>query len=344
MQPVSRAGPLSGVSVVEFEAIGPVPFACAFLADLGATIIRIARPGGRANVLPDAFAPAGAPTGSVIAVDLKTAEGTNTALDVIGSADVLIEGFRPGTLERLGLGPEEVMKHNDAIVYARVTGWGQDGPYASMAGHDINYIGLAGVLGAIGTADQPIPPLNLVGDYGGGALLAVSGILAALVERARTGKGSVIDIAMVDGAGTLLAPIRAMLDSGVWTDTRGANLLDGGAPFYRTYRTSDDRFMAVGALEPVFYAALIDGLGLSMPDLPDRHDPTQWESLAEAIGDVFGSHTADHWQEVFDGSDACVTPVLSMREVMEHPHNKARGALIEEDSRSRPAPAPRFAR
>jgi alpha-methylacyl-CoA racemase len=339
---LTSAGPLAGISVIEFEAIGPVPFACAHLADLGAVITRIARPGGRRNTLPEAFAATTAATGSVESLDLKTASGRNGALGLLESADVLIEGFRPGTMERLGLGPNEVMALNPAIVYARVTGWGQTGPYSSMAGHDINYIGLAGALDAIGPTDQPIPPLNLVGDYGGGSMFAVSGILAALVERASTGSGSVIDVAMVDGAGALLAPIRAMLEAGVWMDGRERNLLDGGAPFYRTYQTSDGRFVAVGALEPAFYDELIDGLGLDRAALPDRHNPANWSRLAEVFSGVFASHTAAHWSETFDGTDACVTPVLSMREVMDHPHNRSRGALIDQNGHIRPRPAPRF--
>lgn len=339
---MTQAGPLKGVSVVEFEAIGPVPFACAHLADLGATITRIARPGGRANVLPEAFAPTGAAIGSVVSVDLKTDKGRDEALQLLEDADVLIEGFRPGTLERLGLGPEAVKARNPQIVYARVTGWGQVGPYASMAGHDINYIGLSGVLHTVGPAERPVPPLNLVADYGGGAMFAVSGILAALVQRSSTGEGTVIDIAMVDAAAALLAPIRAMLDLGVWQDQRAGNLLDGGAPFYRTYETSDGRFMAVGALEPAFYSELVDGLGVTETDLPDRHDPTNWGSLAELFSDAFASHTAAHWQETFDGTDACVTPVLSMREVMGHPHNAQRDALITHGGAVRPVPAPRF--
>ena len=338
------AGPLDGITVVEFEAIGPVPFACAHLADLGASITRIARPGGRINHLPEAFAPAAAASGSVVEIDLKSDTGKEMAFGLLADADVLIEGFRPGTLERIGLGPVEVTRHNPSIVFARVTGWGQEGPYASMAGHDINYIGLAGVLDSIGTADRPIPPLNLVADYGGGAMFAVSGILAALVDRASTGRGSVVDIAMIDGAAALLAPIRAMLDNGVWREERAANLLDGGAPFYRTYRTADDRFMAVGALEPAFYAELLDGLGLTDADLPDRYDPAAWGTLVEIFSEVFGSRSAAHWQATFEGTDACVTVVLAMREVMNHPHNAARMALVEKDGRLRPAAAPRFDR
>lgn len=339
---MTTAGPLDGVVVVEFEAIGPVPFACAHLSDLGASITRIARPGGRMNVLPEAFAPATAASGSVVEIDLKSEAGRETALDLLAGADVLIEGFRPGTLERLGLGPVEVTERNPSIVYARVTGWGQEGPYAPMAGHDINYIGLTGVLHSVGPEDQPIPPLNLVADYGGGAMFAVSGILASLVERATTGKGRVIDIAMIDGAAALLAPIRAMLANGVWREQRVANLLDGGAPFYRTYRTADGRFMAVGALEPAFYADLLEGLGLADADLPDRHDPSSWDALVEIFSGVFSSRPAAHWEKTFEGTDACVTPVLAMHEVMRHPHNAERIALIERDGDVRPGPAPRF--
>ncbi len=341
--PVTRVGgPLDGISVVEFEAIGPVPFACALLADLGATLTRIVRPAGPKNPLHGDVSKMGAATGSAIAIDLKTPEGVGVARALLAGADVLIEGFRPGTLERLGLGPDVVCEMSPTIIYTRVTGWGQDGPYASMAGHDINYIGLSGALYAMGPEDRPIPPLNLLGDYAAGALYAVVGILAAITERSRTGTGQVVDVAMVDGASSLLGPIRMMRQMGLWTDDRQANLLDGGAPFYRTYRTADGEFVAVGALEPAFYDALLNGLEFDPASIPDRLDPRNWSELASMFEAAFDSKTQAEWQEVFDGTDACVTPVLRMGEMDSHRHNAHRVAIVTVDGSPRPAPSPRF--
>ncbi len=328
--------------MVAFEAIGPVPFACSWLADMGASVLTVTRPTS-SSALPGGLVGTSTESGPKVGIDLKQPDGVEAVLQLLAHADVLIEGFRPGVLERLGLGPEDVAARNDRLVYARVTGWGQDGPYAPMAGHDINYIALTGVLEAIGTENQPIPPLNLVGDYGGGSMFAVAGILAALVERASTGRGRVVDVAMVDGASTLLGPIRALAQAGVWRESRQANLLDGGAPFYRTYRTSDDRFVAVGALEPEFYSQLVSGLGLVESELPNRFDQDNWDDLSDRFALAFASRTRDEWQEVFDGTDACVTPVLSMGEVMDHPHNAQRGALVGIEGSQRPTPAPRFA-
>lgn len=335
-----RSGPLDSVRIVAFEAIGPVPFACGILADMGAAITRISRPGG--NQLPGGLGTTSNGTGQVIAIDLKTDGGVRRALELIREADVVIEGFRPGTLERLGLGPEILLDLNPRLVVARVTGWGQDGTYSSMAGHDINYVALTGALHAIGTQDRPIPPLNLVGDYGGGGMFAVAGVTAALFERNRTGVGQVIDVAMVDGAASLLGPIRALHNAGAWTDEREANLLDGGAPFYRTYATADGRFVAVGALEPAFYSALVAGLGLDEQSIPDRMDRANWPALASTFATAFGQRSRDDWQSVFDGTDACVTPVLTIAEAENHPHNAERGAIVEAPHGTRPAPAPRF--
>lgn len=339
---MSRKGPLDGISVVAFEAIGPVPVACSWLADMGASVLTIGRP-RTGDALPGGLGATGIEAGPTIGIDLKEPDGVAAVLQLLARADVLIEGFRPGVLERLGLGPDDVATHNEELVYARVTGWGQEGPYASMAGHDINYIGLTGVLDAIGTAKRPLPPLNLVGDYGGGSMFAVAGILAALVERGVTGRGRVVDVAMVDGAATLFAPIRALADAGVWNENRQRNLLDGGAPFYRAYRTADDRFVAVGALEPLFYSRLVSGLGLVEDELPNRFDRENWDDLGDRFALAFASRTSDQWQEEFDGTDACVTPILSMNEIMDHAHNAHRGALIDADGTQRPAPAPRFA-
>lgn len=326
-----------------FEAIGPVPFAARQLEDLGASVITVTRPVAAHRALPGGLAEAtGGNVGTPIAIDCKNPDGAACALALMAAADVVIEGFRPGVMERLGLGPADVRDANDAVVYARVTGWGQDGPYSSMAGHDINYIGLSGALAAIGSADAPAPPLNLLGDYAGGAMFAVTGILAALVERRVSGAGSTIDVAMVDGVGTLLGPIRSLLNHDVWSTTRSSNLLDGAAPFYTTYRTSDGRHMAVGALEPAFYDALIEGLDIDSSDLPDRFQPANWPELRARLADRFGSESQDYWTSVFDDTDACVTPVLAMDEVMGHPHNHARRALESEASGPMPARAPRF--
>jgi alpha-methylacyl-CoA racemase len=277
-----------------------------------------------------------------VELDLKNPTEQSVAATLIANADVLLDPYRPGVAERLGIGPEAMHERNPRLVYARVTGWGQDGPYAAMAGHDINYIGLSGSLAAIGPPDEPMPPLNLVGDYGGGGMFAVTGILAALVERGTTGLGQVVDVAMVDGAASLLGPIRDLHNAGLWSPNRRSNLLDGGAPFYACYRTSDGKYMAVGALEPQFYSLLVAGLGLDEETVGNRLDSREWPHIAEVFSDTFATRTRDEWTEVFDGSDACVTPVLSMDEVGEHPHNAARDALVASASGSRPHPAPRF--
>ena len=331
---------LDGIRVVEFAGIGPAPFACGMLADLGADVVRIERASSH-GALPPGMDRIGVRDRLVMRLDLKVPEDADIAHTIVGRADVLVEGFRPGVAERLGFGPDDLIATHPSLIYARLTGWGQRGPYATMAGHDINYIGLTGVLDAIGE-DHPVPPLNLVGDYGGGGMLAVVGILAALVERERTHKGQVLDIAMVDGASTLLGPIRDLLNIGMWRNRRAANLLDGGAPFYRTYATSDGRFMAVGALEEPFYRQLLDGLGIDHGELPDRMDPTQWEPIAAAFAERFASATQADWTAVFDGSDACVTPVLAMHEVGDHPHNAERHLLVNDPAGSVAAPAPRM--
>ena len=332
--------PLEGITVIEFAGIGPVPFACGLLADLGARVIRIERPRGSSG-LPGGLDRLGADERVVVELDLKDEVDLATAVRLCTGADIVAEGFRPGVAERLGIGPESLMSEQPGLIYVRVTGWGQSGPYASMAGHDINYIGLAGVLAAIGE-ERPVPPLNIIGDYAGGALYAVIGALAALVERAVTGTGRVVDAAMVDGAASLMAPIAALRSLGLWTERRAANLLDGGAPFYRTYETADGRYMAVGALEPAFYHALVHGLGLGDDHLPDRHDPANWELLSERFGTVFEQRTQAAWCDVFDGTDACVTPVLWASEVSDHPHNRERGLIDEAGPHPRVVVTPRM--
>lgn len=317
-------GPLVGHRVIELAGIGPGPFACTMLAELGCEIIRIERLSRQQNALPDQLSDLGVQGRTRIAIDLKSEKGQEIARALIDSADILLEGFRPGVAERLNIGPQRFGTSNPGLVYTRLTGWGQDGPYSGMAGHDINYIGLTGALAAIGETDRPIPPLNLLGDFAGGSMFAIVAILSALVERARTGRGRVVDVAMIDGVFSLMAPIRDIASIGMWVERRSANMLDGGAPFYRTYRTSDDRFMAVGALEPAFYTAFVSGLRLDETELPNRFDPEEWPGLASIFSEIFASEDREHWQEVFNGTDACVTPVLTMSEVKTHPQNQAR--------------------
>jgi alpha-methylacyl-CoA racemase len=315
--------PLTGVRVVEMAGIGPGPHACMMLADLGADVVRVVRPG--VVEPPSEHTLRGRTT---VAADLKDPQERDRVRDLLATTDVVVEGFRPGVMERLGLGPAQVHARNPRAVYARMTGWGQTGPFATTAGHDINYISLTGALHAIGTADQPLPPLNLVGDYGGGSMLLVNGVLAALVQRATTGEGQVVDAAMVDGAGLLLAGILELRTTGDWRDERFDNLLDGAAPFYGTYRCADGGSMAVGAIEPQFYALLLEGLGLDAADLPDRDDRATWASLRERFAEVFATRPRAHWEQVFGGTDACVTPVLTFAEAPSHPHVAARSSLV----------------
>jgi alpha-methylacyl-CoA racemase len=329
-------GPLAGLSIVELGGIGPGPHGAMVLADLGADVVRIMRPGGEPYDM--------LPSRRRIEADLKDDTGQSTVWELIDGADVLIEGFRPGVAERIGFGPYECLARNPRLVYARITGWGQDGPLAQQAGHDINYIGLTGVLHAIGTAGgRPTPPLNLVGDFGGGSMYLVVGILAALWERERTGQGQVVDAAIVDGTSSLAQQFWILRGLGAWTDERAANLLDTGAPFYDTYQCADGRFVAVGALEPQFYSALLAGLGLSDETLPDQTDRDGWPMLRNRFAAIFATQTRDEWAVVFAGTNACVTPVLTFAEAAEHPHLRARGTIVTVDGIARAAPAPRFA-
>ncbi len=334
-------GPLAGVRIVEFESIGPGPYGAMLLADLGAEVLRIARPGAdRGALIADLGGAVLHRSRRAITLDLKAAADLELALRLIGRADGLIEGLRPGVMERLGLGPEEALVLNPRLIYGRITGWGQEGPLARTAGHDINYIALSGALGAMGSADgPPLPPLNLVGDFGGGGLYLAFGMLAALIEAGRTGKGQVVDAAMLDGAASQMALIYAWRAGGTWSDTRGANLLDGGAPFYRCFACSDGRFVAVGALEPQFFAALMAGLGLEAEGW-DQNDRAAWPRLAARIAGVFATAARDDWAARFEGTDACVSPVLSLTEAPQHPHNRARGTFTGPPDQ--PAPAPRF--
>ncbi|QRY82467.1 CoA transferase [Pseudomonas sp. PDNC002] len=339
-------GVLRGIRVLEFEAIGPAPFATMLLADMGADVIRIDRPVAHADLGPKMDSPRIDITGRgrrSVTLDLKRPEAAAVALDLIAHADVLIEGFRPGTLERLGLGPAQALERNPKLVYGRMTGWGQHGPLAQRAGHDINYIALSGVLSGIGpVAGRPVPPLNLVGDYGGGGMLLAMGVLAALVNVQRGGVGQVVDAAMTEGAAQLGSVIWGLLASGNWSEERGSNLLDGGAPWYDTYRTLDGGYMAIGPVESRFYAELLDKLGLDAAQLPEQHDRSGWPRLREAFIRAFMQRTRDEWCDIFAGSDACVAPVLGFAEAARHPHAEARGSFMEINGVVQPAPAPRF--
>lgn len=337
-------GPLRGVKVVEIASLAPAPFGCMILADLGAEVLRVERGGtpGAGIVPPEGPLDRGKHT---ISLDLKDAGGREALYELIESADVIVEGFRPGVAERLGIGPDELTRRNPRLVYGRMTGWGQDGPLALAAGHDINYIAVAGALEPIGRAGQaPVPPLNLLGDFAGGGMLLAMGIVSALYERERSGAGQVIDAAMVDGSALLTAFLHGMNAQGLWNEGRGENALDGGAAFYDTYECADGRYVAVGCVEPPFYAQLLARLGIDDEDLPFQLDRTGWGELKTVIGGVFKQRSRDEWATLFADSDACVSPVLSPWEAHEHPHNQARGTFVEVDGVVQPAPAPRFSR
>jgi alpha-methylacyl-CoA racemase len=341
----TATGPLAGLKVVELAGIGPGPHAAMVLADLGADVVRVDRPSGGLRI-GDPNAPDPTLRGRRrVAADLKDPAGRQTVLRLVEHADVLLEGYRPGVTERLGVGPTDCHARNPRLVYARVTGWGQDGPLAGRAGHDINYISLTGALHSIGRAgERPVPPLNLVGDFGGGSMLLVVGVLAALWEAQRSGQGQVVDAAMVDGSSLLVQMMWGLRGQGLWSDARESNLLDGHAPFYDTYTCSDGRHVAVGAIEEKFYAALLAGLGLGDEELPGQHDRAGWPALRARFAEVFAGRTRDEWAEVFAGTDACVTPVLSFAEVPAHPHLAARATIVERDGVPQAAPAPRFSR
>jgi len=341
VQPPS--GPLTGLRVVELAGLGPAPYACMLLAELGADVVRVDRPGG-GSLIVDPSKDALNRSRPSVAVDLKSAGGREVLLRLLDGADVLVEGLRPGVLERLGVGPDEALARNPRLVYARMSGWGQDGPLAQRAGHDINYLGLTGALHAIGTADKPVAPLNIGADFGGGSMFLLVGILAALFERGTSGRGQVVDAAMVDGASSLVTMIYGMLGAGLWQDRRAANLLDGGAPFYDTYVCADGRHVAVGALEPQFYAAFVEGLGLTGALPGAQYDLAHWPEHRRLFAEAFATRPRDEWAEAFAGTDACVTPVLALGEAPVHPHLAARGTFVEQDGASQPGPAPRFSR
>ncbi len=336
-------GPLAGLRVVELAGIGPAPFAGMLLADLGADVVRIDRPGGPSlAVVPPERDLLGRGKRSV-ALDLKDSDDVRRVLDLVARADLLVEGMRPGVAERLGVGPDAALARNPRLVYGRMTGWGQDGPDAGAAGHDITYVAVTGVLGASAPpSDPPMPPLNLLGDFAGATYLVV-GLLAALHESRTSGVGQVVDAAMVDSTAHLSTMFHGLLAAGAWQDRPGSNLLDGGAPFYGTYRTSDGGWMAVGALEPAFYDALLTRLGIDATD-GDRRDPSTWVALRRRIAETFATRTRAEWTAVFAGSDACVAPVLGLGEATRHPHLAARGTYVEHAGVMQPGPAPRFSR
>jgi alpha-methylacyl-CoA racemase len=340
-------GPLHGIKIIELAGIGPGPFCAMMLADMGADVIRVDR--AQAVVGGD---PASPPADVLnrgrrsIGLDLKQPEGVETLLRLVERADALIEGFRPGVAERLGCGPDVCLERNPRLVFGRMTGWGQEGPYAQMAGHDINYIALAGALEPLGRfGERPLPPLNLVGDFGGGGMLLAFGVACALAETQRSGKGQVVDAAMVDGAAVLMTMFHAFRAMGIWEDTRGNNLLDTGAYFYEVYETKDSKYVSIGSLERQFYEVLLDKLGLTDdPSMPRQHDKSEWPAMKERFAEVFRTKTRDEWCEIFEGTDACFAPVLSMGEAPDHPHNQHRQTFVERNGVVQPSPAPRFSR
>jgi alpha-methylacyl-CoA racemase len=339
-------GPLQGIKIVELAGIGPGPMAAMMMADMGATVLRVEREQASGlGVQRPLNCDITLRSRKAIALDLKKPEHRDRVLRLVEEADVLIEGFRPGVTERLGLGPDDCLKRNPKLVYGRMTGFGQDGPMAQAAGHDLNYIAMSGALAAIGRADQPpTPPLNLVGDYGGGALYLVVGVLAALLEARGSGKGQVVDAAMVDGAANLMAAPFGMFAAGLLTKTRGANVLDSGSYFYDAYECADGKYVSVAAIEPKFHAEMLDLMGLDASIVSEQMDRADWPRLKAVIAERFKTKTRDEWVAIMGGSDACFAPVLEMDEVADDPHNKERGTFIEIDGVVQPAPAPRFSR
>ena len=335
-------GPLTGIRVVEMAGIGPGPFTAMMLSDLGAEVIRVDRlshkgTGHRANVLNRGR--------KSIAVDLKNPRGVETTLRLIEQADVVLEGFRPGVMERLGLGPEECLSVNPRLIFGRMTGWGQTGPLSQAAGHDINYISIAGALGAMGYADRPpAPPLNLVGDFGGGAMYLLTGILAALVERATSGQGQIIDAAMTDGTASLLSPFFGLMAMNMWTTDRFSNRLDGGAFYYGSYECSDGKYISIGSLEPQFYALLLEKAEITDPEFQEQLDEAAWPAKREKLNQLFKTRTRQQWCDIMEGTDVCFAPVLDLKEAPTHPHNIDRKTFVELEGVVQPAPAPRFSR
>ncbi len=342
------AGPLQGLKVIEMAGIGPGPFANMLLSDLGADVIRVDRPGGSDLGATDSPADVLQRGRRSIAVNLKSEDGVETVLKLVENADVLTEGYRPGVMEKLGLGPDDCLARNQKLVYARMTGWGQEGPLSHAAGHDLNYIAITGALAAIGRRDSgPVPPLNLIGDFGGGSLYLVMGILAALYERSQSGEGQVVDAAITDGVISLMGAIQGFQGVGLWDDSqRQANMLDGGAPYYDTYRCSDGEWVSIGSIEPRFYVLLMDKLGLEVGEhsFADQFDKARWPALKQQIAGVIAGKTREEWCEIMEGTDVCFAPVLTMAEAPEHHHNRARGSFVNIEGYQQTAPAPRFSR
>ncbi len=333
-----RQGPLSGLKVVEFAGIGPGPFCGMLLADLGADVVRIDRKGGRGGAPSDVTSRGR----RSVALDLKDPKAIEVCLKLMEKADALIEGFRPGVMERLGLGPEVALKRNPKLVFGRMTGWGQTGPYASAAGHDMNYIAITGALHAIGTDEKPVPPLNLVGDFGGGALYLAFGLLAGVIHARETGQGQVIDCAMSDGAASLMAMFYGFKAAGMWSESRRRNMLDGGAHFYDTYQCADGKWISIGSIEPQFYALLLEKTGITDPDFSRQMDRSAWPQLHDKLAAVIAKKTQAEWCEIMDATDVCFAPVLDLDEAPKHPHNAARRTFVEVAGVIQPAPAPRF--
>ncbi|MBP7818124.1 MAG: CoA transferase [Phenylobacterium sp.] len=333
-----RQGPLTGLKIIEFAGIGPGPFCGMLLSDLGADVVRIDRK-GTGGASPANVSARGRRS---VGLDLKNPQSIETCLKLMEGADAVFEGFRPGVMERLGLGPEVALKRNPKLVYGRMTGWGQTGPYANAAGHDMNYIAISGALHAIGTKDKPVPPLNLVGDFGGGALYLAFGLMAGIISARETGKGQVIDAAMSDGAASLMAMFYGMKASGVWTNDRRANMLDGGAHFYDTYQCSDGKWISIGSIEPQFYALLLEKTGITDPAFAGQMNRGEWDGLRAKLAEVIGKKTQDEWSAIMGGTDVCFAPVLDLDEAPRHPHNVARQTFVEVAGVTQPAPAPRF--
>lgn len=339
-------GPLEGVRVIEIAGIGPGPFAAMMLADMGAEVLRVVRTG------TGGMSMAGNPrldffnrNKRCVALNLKDPRATELALRLIEGADAVLEGYRPGVMEKLGLGPEVCLGRNPRLVYGRMTGWGQDGPLANSAGHDINYVALTGALHAIGErGGKPVVPLNLVGDFGGGGMFLAYGMVCALLEAAKSGKGQVVDAAMVDGASTLMAMMYAAFQSGFWSNSRGSNMLDGGAHFYGVYETADGKYVSIGSIEPQFYALLLEKLGIDPQSLPHQMDPRHWEALRDRFGMIFRTRSREQWCALMEGTDICFAPVLGLDEVAHHPHMVSRGNFLHDGDVWQPAPAPRFSR
>src|SRR5579863_600745 len=339
-------GTLSGYKIVEFAGIGPAPMCAMLLADMGADVLRIDRAEDAALAISlDAKYSLLSRGRKSVAIDLKRREGVDAAMKLIEKADALLEGFRPKVMERLGLGPDECLKRNPRLIYGRMTGWGQEGPLAHAAGHDINYIALSGVLASIGRrGEAPVPPLNLVGDFGGGALYLALGVVAGILETQKSGKGQVVDAAMVDGAASLMTAIYGMHGSGFWTDNRGDNILDTGAHYYDVYETKDGKYISIGSIETKFYDELLELSGLKKEELARQNDRDNWPAMKQKVAATFKTKTRDEWCKIMEGSDVCFAPVLSMTEAPKHPHNKHRGTFIEDDGVIQPGPAPRFSR